>query len=36
MYVRMFIGVSNRTCMSIYVYTIFLKKETEVVVLRYL
>jgi hypothetical protein len=25
--VRVFIGVSARTCMSIYVYTVFLKKE---------
>jgi hypothetical protein len=25
--VRMFIGVIARTCMSIYVYTVFLKKK---------
>jgi hypothetical protein len=26
-YVRVFIEVSDRTCMSIYVYTVFLKKQ---------
>jgi hypothetical protein len=27
--VRVFIGVSARTCMSIYVYTVFLKKNFQ-------
>jgi hypothetical protein len=27
--VRVFIGVSARTCMSIYVYTVFLKKKFQ-------
>jgi hypothetical protein len=27
--VRVFIGVSVRTCMSIYVYTVFLKKRNR-------
>jgi hypothetical protein len=27
--VRVFIGVSARTCMSIYVYTVFLKKNSR-------
>jgi hypothetical protein len=27
--VHVFIGVNVRTCMSIYVYTVFLKKEIE-------
>jgi hypothetical protein len=26
--VHMFIGVSARTCMSIYIYTVFLKKDS--------
>jgi hypothetical protein len=29
MCVRMFIGVSDRTCMSIYVYTAYLKNNLE-------
>jgi hypothetical protein len=30
MYVCVFIGVSARMCMSIYVYTVFLKKDSHV------
>jgi hypothetical protein len=28
-YVRVFIGVSTRTCINIYIYIVFLKKNTE-------
>jgi hypothetical protein len=33
-YVHVFIGVSARTYMNIYVYTMFLKKDSRVIVKR--
>jgi hypothetical protein len=33
-YVRVLIGVSNRTCISICVYTVFLKKKLKLPIFR--